>query len=310
MKKMRKRQDGHFLCPAILSCLLVVVAGSSVKADYLRDWELRAFISDRTLNGVTVRDRERWHVEIAGDGEFKMQHTNGRFDRGTWTVSGAKITFMFRRGDPTCRQLYFSGEQMEWKECGSGTTSSIIVSPNYNPSQYAGLNQRKAREAATALGTVQGMVRGIPLPRDGVGGLIVQTVDQLIDRKIARYLSQAGQQQHALAIKRSLESGQSQEWSIGRENGSVAPTGRRYVDAQGRTCEDRDEQVRIDGQHIQKLGTYCWDSEGKLDKVATVSFIRIADAAECCPDTARASYIGHAPYNRKVADGRPPGRNG
>jgi hypothetical protein len=261
------RSIPSLLTSVLASAFAILLFPALARADYLTDWELRAFVSDQTLRGVTVRDRESWHVRIDGNGEFKMQHANRVIARGTWTVSGSRLQFMFSRGGQSCRMLYFnSSQELEWQDCATGAPLSRIISPSFDPGIYAGLNQLKAAQAVEGLRMMQGVVGA--MPQHGAPGIITGSLSTLIDFEIARNLSKAGQQAHVRALTRSLETGQPETWQLGRESGTAAPSGDRYTDALGRLCQDQDEEVRVEGRTIRKRGTYCWDNEGNLTKVA------------------------------------------
>jgi hypothetical protein len=135
------------------------------------------------------------------------------------------------------------------------------------------------------------------MPQHGAPGIITGSLNTILDFEIARNLSKAGQQAHVRALTRSLDTGQPETWQLGQESGTASPAGRRYTDAQGRPCQDQDEEVRIEGRTIRKRGTYCWDSEGNLTKVAShdPNLKQIAGAAVCFRGKARGAYSDHAP---------------
>lgn len=246
---------------------LLVVAllyqSAEARAEYKSEWQVREYIAGRTLQGITARDRERWHVKFEHDGSFMMQHTNGRRDRGTWIVEGRRLQLMFRRGGTSCRHIFVSPSgDVEWHNCDTKAINSIIESPSYDHSKLDGANVRKARAAEDGLRNFQDIVGSLP---SNTGSQLVEGIAGAWMRVgINQILSPEGQRLNAASTLRSLQSGQREFWqnpSAG-EQGFVQP-GRIWQDPlTGQRRQEVTSVIEKDGRQYQTTTEVCHTPEG------------------------------------------------
>lgn len=252
-------------CARLAGLLLIAVFWThSASAQHIRDWQIRDFISGKVLQGLTVKDRERWSVAFDSEGSFKLTYTNGRIQRGTWTVEGAQLHLLFAQGKgSTCRLLFLNAEQIiEWQDCGTGVASSTIVSPTYDRAALDGANQRRAddaRQAQQIFGNIAGSMPG----NNRVGNIVAGAIDSYLDANIARLLSPEGQRLHAEATRQAWVTGNPQVWTNPQSNerGRIQ-MGERSVGADGVVRQREKSEVYANGQVHEVERDICFGPDG------------------------------------------------
>lgn len=238
-------------------------ASAPCNAEYKSEWQIREYIAGRTLQGVTVRDRERWRVTFDQSGSFMMQHTNGRRDRGTWSVEGPRIHLMFQRGGSSCRHIYVPiGGDVEWHNCETRVVNSIIVSPSYDHARTDSANVRKAREAENGLNLFRGIVGGMP---STPGSSIVEGIAAgWVRAGIAQILSPEGQRMNAEATLRALRSGERESWQNpgSGERGFVQSGPVQRDPRSGQQWQEVTSVIEKNGQQYQTTTNVCHTPEG------------------------------------------------
>lgn len=247
-----------------IAALVCVLQPSAASAQHVTDHNLRAFLTSKRLHGETSLDRETWHVDFSTDGSFYEKNDRARLPRrGTWSVSGHRITLTYQRGGIECRSLLLTAEGRQvWQDCDSGRVSSYIVSPIYDRSG-PDHNAAIARSMAAAGVMMRGFTESLP-PGHPARQLTNFMVDELLTPEARRLLSAQGRLRHAAAVLETFENGRPAAWTLPDtgESASYQPLG-DFTNSKGEKCRRVRSDLAVAGKGpVSETVTYCRRADG------------------------------------------------